>query len=112
MRELEASKIVSIMDMIAWRLISAEASKIVSIMDMIAWRLISADSEETLESALFEWRQQVTIMGYGWRREMHIGLYKKGKIRIQVILRLGMFYFIPKIVMSRTRIWFMFRLRV
>ena len=56
MRELEASKIVSIMDMIAWRLISAEASKIVSIMDMIAWRLISADSEETLESALFEWR--------------------------------------------------------
>ena len=63
-----------------------EAPKIVSIKDSVAWRLISADLEETLESALFEWRQQVTIMGFGRRREMQIGLYKKGKIRVQVIL--------------------------
>ena len=56
-----------------------EASKIVSIKDSVAWRLISADSEETLESAIFAWRQQVTIMGYGRRREMQIGIYKKGK---------------------------------
>ena len=89
-----------------------EASKIASIKDSIAWRLISADLEETLELALFEWRQQVMIMGYGWRREMHIGLYKKGKIRVQVILRLGMFSFIPKIVMSHTQIGFVFRLWV
>ena len=59
-----------------------EASKIVSIKVSVAWRLILADSEETLESALFEWRQQVTIMGYGRRREMQIRLYKKGKIRV------------------------------
>ena len=94
------------------RMQELEASKVVSIKDSIAWRLISVDSEETLELALFEWRQQVTIMGYDWRQKMHIGLNKKGKIRVQVILRLGIFSFIPKIVMSRTRIGFMFRLRV
>ena len=87
-----------------------ETFKIVSTKDSVAWRLISVDSEETLWSALFEWRQQVTIMDYGQRREMQIGLYKKEKIRVQVILRLGMFSFIPKIVMSRTQIGFMFRL--
>ena len=42
----------------------------------------------------------------------HVGLYKKGKIRVQVILRLGMFSFISKIVMSRPRVGFLFRLRV
>ena len=64
-----------------------EASKIVSIKESIAWGSISADSDGTLESALFEWRQQIMIMSYGWRREIYIGLYKKGKIRVQVILR-------------------------
>jgi hypothetical protein len=33
--------------------------------------------------------------------EKHVGLYKKEKIRVQVIFKLGMFSFIPRIVMSR-----------
>ena len=33
--------------------------------------------------------------------EKYVGLYKKEKIRVQVISKLGMFYFIPRIVMSR-----------
>ena len=32
------------------------------------------------------WRQQIMTMSYSWHREIHIGLYKKGKIRVQVIL--------------------------
>ena len=34
-------------------------------------------------------------------REKYVGLYKKKKIRVQVIFMLGMFSFIPRIVMSR-----------
>ena len=63
-----------------------EASKIVSIKESIVEGLISADSDAALESALFEWRQQMTTMSYGWRWEVHIGLYKKKNIRVQVIL--------------------------
>ena len=33
-------------------------------------------------------------------REKYVGLYKKEKIRVQVIFKLGMFSFIPRIVMS------------
>ena len=29
---------------------------------------------------------RMTSISYGWRREKHVGLYKKGKIRVQVIL--------------------------
>ena len=33
--------------------------------------------------------------------EKYIRLYKKKKIRVQVIFKLGMFSFIPRILMSR-----------
>ena len=33
--------------------------------------------------------------------EKYVGLYKKEKIRVQVIFKLGMFSFIPRFVMSR-----------
>ena len=39
---------------------------------------------------------------YVWRREKHVGLYKKGKIRVQVILNYEWFSLMPKIIMSRT----------
>ena len=32
--------------------------------------------------------------------EKYVGLYKKKKIRVQVIFKLGMFSFVPRIVMS------------
>ena len=34
-------------------------------------------------------------------REKYVRLYKKKKIRVQVTFKLGMFYFVPRIVMSR-----------
>ena len=33
--------------------------------------------------------------------EKYVRLYKKEKIRVQVIFKLGMFSFVPRIVMSR-----------
>ena len=33
--------------------------------------------------------------------EKYVGLYKKEKIRVQVIFKLGMFSFVSRIVMSR-----------
>ena len=33
--------------------------------------------------------------------EKFVGLYKKEKIRVQVIFKFGMFSFVPRIVMSR-----------
>ena len=33
--------------------------------------------------------------------EKYVGLYKKGKIRVQVIFKLELFCFVPRIVMSR-----------
>jgi len=48
---------------------------------------MSADSDTTLESDLLGWRQRIAMMNYGWRQEtIYIGLCKKGKIRVQVIL--------------------------
>ena len=41
--------------------------------------------------------------------EKYVGLYKKEKIRDQVIFKLGMFSFILRIVMSRIWVVFMFR---
>jgi len=52
----------------------------------IACRLKPADSDAALESAFFRYRQQIVteaMIGAGTR---HAGLYKKGKIRVQVIL--------------------------
>ena len=63
-----------------------EASKIVSIKKSIEWGSILAGLDAAMESALFEWHRQITTMSYGWCREIHIGLYKKEKIRVQVIL--------------------------
>ena len=34
-------------------------------------------------------------------REKYVGLYKKKKIRVQIVFMLGMFSFIPRIVISR-----------
>ena len=48
---------------------NSQASKIVPIKESIAWGSISAGSDATLESALFEWRQQITMMSYDWRWE-------------------------------------------
>ena len=42
--------------------------------------------------------------------EKYVELYKKEKIRVQVIL--GMFSFVPRIVMSLIWVGFMFRFRV
>ena len=44
--------------------------------------------------------------------EKYVGLYKKEKIRVQVIFKLGMFSFVLRIVMSRIRVGFMFRFQV
>ena len=56
------------------------------IKESIACRSKPAYSNATLESAFFRQRQQITtkaMIGAGTR---HVGLYKKGKIRVQVIL--------------------------
>ena len=45
-------------------------------------------------------------------RRKYVRLYQRGKIRVQVIFKLGMFSFIPRIVMSRIWVEFMFRFRV
>ena len=44
--------------------------------------------------------------------EKYVGLYKKENIRVQVISMLGMFSFVPRIVMSRISVGFIFRLWV
>jgi hypothetical protein len=44
--------------------------------------------------------------------EKCVGLYKKGKIRVQVIIKIMKFSFIQRIVISRIQVGFMFRLRV
>ena len=56
------------------------------IKESAAWRSELVDSDVALESAFFRKRQQITTeatIGAGMR---HAGLYKKGKIRVQVIL--------------------------
>ena len=45
-----------------------------------------ADSNATLESAFFRWRQQMMTKATIGAGTKHVGLYKKGKIRVQVIL--------------------------
>ena len=63
-----------------------ESSQDPVIKESIARRSISADSNAALESTFFMQRQQITTkakIGAGTR---HDGLYKRGKIRVQVIL--------------------------
>ena len=57
----------------------------------VAYRSKPANSDATLESAFFRYCQQITIEAMIGARTRHAGLYKKGKIRVQVILKLGMF---------------------
>ena len=63
-----------------------ESSQDHVIKESIACRSELADSNAALESAFFRQRQQITTkakIGAGTR---HDGLYKRGKIRVQVIL--------------------------
>ena len=54
--------------------------------ESIAYRSESADSNAALESAFFRQRQQITTKAKIGVRTRHDGLYKRGKIRVQVIL--------------------------
>ena len=56
------------------------------IKESIACRSEPANSNATLESAFFRWRQQITTKATIGAGSRHVGLYKKGKIRVQVIL--------------------------
>ena len=56
------------------------------IKESIEYRSVSADSNATLESAFFRWRQQITTKATIGARTKHDGLYKREKIRVQVIL--------------------------
>jgi hypothetical protein len=70
--------------------------------------LISADFEDGSELAIF--KDDVSkLCSIGGR---HIRLYKKGKIRVQVVIKVKKFSFIPRIVTSRIRVGLMFRLQV
>ena len=64
----------------------------VIIKESVAWRLELVDSD-ALELAFFRQRQQMmteATIGAGTR---HTGLYKKGKIRVQVILNQEYFHY-------------------
>ena len=57
----------------------------------------TTDSNAVLELAFFRQRQQITteaMIGAGTR---HAGLYKKGKIRVQVILNQECFHLCPRL---------------
>ena len=56
------------------------------IKELIACRSESADSNTTLKLAFFRKRQQITTKATIGAETKHVGLYKKGKIRVQVIL--------------------------
>ena len=56
------------------------------IKESIASRLVLADSNAILELTFFKWRQQITTKATIDAGTRHVGLYKKGKIRVQVIL--------------------------
>ena len=56
------------------------------IKEAIACRSELADSNAALESAFFRQRQRITTKATIGVETKHDGLYKKGKIRVQVIL--------------------------
>ena len=56
------------------------------IKESIAWILEPADSNAAPESAFFKQRQQITTKATIGAETRHDGLYKKEKIRVQVIL--------------------------
>ena len=51
------------------------------------------------------------MMSYGWRQETTCRTLQKGKDYGPGYLKLGMFSSMPKIVMSRARVGFMFGLQ-
>ena len=63
-----------------------ESSQDHVIKESIASRLVLADSNAILELTFFKWRQQITTKATIDAGTRHVGLYKKGKIRVQVIL--------------------------
>ena len=63
-----------------------ESSQDHVIKESIVYRSESADSNAALESAFFRQRQQITTKPMIDVKTRHVGLYKKGKIRVQVIL--------------------------
>ena len=69
--------------------------------ESIACRLGSADSNAALEFAFFRQRRQIMTKATISARKKHDGLYKREKIRVQVILNYEYFLLGPKIVMSR-----------
>ena len=77
-----------------------ESSQDHAIKESIACRPEPADSNAALESAFFRQRQQITTKDTIDVGTRHVGLYKKGKIRVQVILNEECFLLGPKIVMS------------
>ena len=56
------------------------------IKESAVWRSELVDSYAALESAFFGRRQQITTEAMIGAEMRHAGLYKKGKIRVQVIL--------------------------
>ena len=54
--------------------------------ESIACRLGPADSNAALKSAFFRHRQQITTKATIGARTKHDGLYKKRKIRVEVVL--------------------------
>jgi hypothetical protein len=69
---------------------------------------VTADLDAVSESAIFV-DDVSRLRGNGGKRD---GLYKKEKIRVQVIIKIRKFSFIPRIVINRIRVGFMFRLWV
>ena len=80
--------------------------------ESIACRSELVDLNATLKSAFFRKHQQITTRATMGTGAKHVGLDKKGKIRVQVILNYECFHFMPKVVTNRARVGFMFRLRI
>jgi hypothetical protein len=72
----------------------------------VIWESVTVDLDAMLELAVFV-DDVSRLRGVGEKR---VGLYKKGKIRVQVIIKIRKFSFIPRIVISCIKVGFMFRL--
>jgi hypothetical protein len=70
--------------------------------------LVTADLDTVSESAIFV-DDVSRLRGIGEKR---VRLHKKGNIRVQVIIKITKFSFIPRIVISHIRVGFMFWLWV
>ena len=79
---------------------NSQASKIVPIKESIEWGSMSADSDTTLESDLLGWCHRIAMMNYGWYQETTYRTLQKGKDYSPSYLKLGIFSFMSKIVIS------------